>query len=80
MHLRISAPPTDPIATTASTPPTKEDLIASHKTVEEIEIDLVNSLGFLSLEGSTAQSPYREANSATPVSPGEYPIGVPESF
>jgi amidophosphoribosyltransferase len=81
VHLRISAPPTiDPCFYGIDTPD-KEDLIASHKSVEEIrEFIGVNSLGFLSLEGLYRAVSSTRGKFCDACFTGEYPIGIPESF
>ena len=55
VHLRISSPPIAGPATTASTWPPQDELIAAGRTVEEIrELIGADSLAYLSLDGLQA--------------------------
>src|SRR5262249_51198397 len=81
IHLRISAPPTmDPCYYGIDTP-SKEELIASHMSVDEIAKFIgVDSLGYLSVDGL-----YRAVESARgkfcdACFTGDYPVGTPAKF
>ena len=62
--------------------PTKEELIASSHTVEEIR-DFLNldSLGYLSLEGMLSSMPIAQENFCVCCFTGEYPVSIePETY
>lgn len=89
VHLRISAPPTiDPCYYGIDTPE-KSELIASHKTTEEIRDFIgVDSLAYLSLDGvyravdasSAAGEARARGRFCDACFSGHYPIGTPKNF
>lgn len=81
VHMRISAPPTiDPCYYGIDTP-SKEELIASHKSVEEIREYLeVDTLAYLSLEGLYRAVESTKGKFCDACFSGNYPIGTPKSF
>lgn len=81
VHMRISAPPTtDPCYYGIDTPE-KSDLIAAHKSIDEIAKYIgVDTLAYLSMDGL-----YRAAKSAKgkfcdACFTGHYPVGTPAKF
>ena len=80
--MRISSPPTVGPCHYGIDTPTREELIASSRTPEQIrEFVGADSLGYLSLEGlydSVERRGRRTAGraSATPASPNNYPITI----
>lgn len=81
IHLRISSPPTiDPCYYGIDTPQ-KDELIASHKSTEEIaEFIGVDSLAFLSLEGLYKACQGIKHDFCDACFTGNYPIGTPKRF
>jgi len=73
VHMRISSPPTVGPCRYGIDTPTREELIASHKSVEEIR-DFVgaDSLGYLSLEGLYASVEVSNGNGARLGAPGAH--------
>lgn len=75
VHVRVSSPPIISPCYYGMDFPTKEELIASNKTVEEIKDHLgVDSLGYLSLEGMLNACSNGEGGFCTACFTGEYPI------
>jgi amidophosphoribosyltransferase len=74
VHMRISCPPTANPCFFGIDFPTREELIAGHKSVEEIRQFLgASSLGYLSIEGLL--SPFKNpADFCTACFTGDYPI------
>ena len=81
IHLRISAPPTtDPCYYGVDTP-SKEELIASHMTIEEIKNYVgVDSIGYLSIEGLYAAVESERGKFCDACFSGEYALGTPVQF
>ena len=81
IHLRISAPPTvDPCYYGIDTP-TKDELIASQKTNEEIrEYVGVDSLGYLSVEGLYRAVESTQGKYCDACFTGNYPAGTPANY
>lgn len=78
VHMRISAPPTtDPCYYGIDTP-SKDELIASRMSVEEIKEYIgADSLGYLSLEGLYRASKATLGTFCDACFSGKYPIGTP---
>ncbi len=81
LHLRISAPPTtDPCFYGIDTP-SKDQLIASHKSVEQIAEYLeVDSLAYLSLDGLYRAVRSVKGKFCDACFTGKYPLGTPAAF
>lgn len=79
--MRISAPPTtDPCYYGIDTPQ-KDELIASHSSVEEIaEFIGVNSLAYLSVEGMYRAVQAEVGKMCDACFTGKYPLGTPRDF
>jgi amidophosphoribosyltransferase len=78
IHLRISSPPIAWPCFYGIDMPTKQELIGSNKTVQEIRDYLeVDSLGYLSIEGVRAVVPEPRENFCAACFDGAYPIQVP---
>ncbi|MCI5066484.1 amidophosphoribosyltransferase [bacterium] len=79
IHLRISAPPTtDPCYYGIDTP-SKEELIAASKSVEDIAEYLnVDTLGYLSLEGLYRAVGTEKGKVCDACFSGRYPLGTPQ--
>jgi amidophosphoribosyltransferase len=76
VHMRISCPPTVNPCFFGIDFPTREELIAGHKSVEEIRAYLgATSLGYLSVEGLLSPFP-NPADFCTACFTGDYPIAV----
>lgn len=77
VHMRVSCPPLRHPCYYGIDFPTKEELIASSKSVEEIR-DYVglDSLGYLSLEGMLSSMPLPKEEFCTCCFTGEYPVPV----
>jgi len=75
IHVRVSSPPIKFPCYYGMDFPTKEELIASNMSVEEIRkfID-VDSLAYLSLEGLLASVPHERGGYCTACFSGDYPI------
>jgi amidophosphoribosyltransferase len=78
LHMRISAPPTtDPCYYGVDTPK-KDELIASHKSVDEIAKYLgVDSLAYLSIEGLYSAVRSVKGKFCDACFTGNYPVGTP---
>ena len=77
IHLRISSPPIVSPCFYGIDMPTKKELIASEKTVEEIRQYLeVDSLGYLSIEGLLSVVNEPRSNFCAACFTGEYPVEV----
>ncbi|HEX9652777.1 MAG TPA: amidophosphoribosyltransferase [bacterium] len=78
VHVRVSSPPIISPCFYGMDFPTKEELIASTKTVEEIKDHLgVESLGYLSLEGMVSAVSESQKGFCTACFTGKYPL-LPE--
>jgi amidophosphoribosyltransferase len=76
IHLAISSPPITDTCFYGIDTPTKEELIASTKSIKDIEKYLgVDSLSYLSLEGLLESTGLEHANFCTACFTGEYKIG-----
>ena len=75
VHVRISSPPVRHPCFYGMDFPTVEELAAGDRDVDEIQemID-VDSLGYLSLEGTLASTSQKKTNFCTACFSGEYPI------
>jgi len=81
VHMRISSPPTRWPCYFGIDTPTREQLIASSNTVEEIcRYIEADSLGYLSLEGMVEAAGGRKEDFCTACFDGDYPIDVPEEI
>ncbi len=81
VHVRISSPPTKWPCYFGIDTPTREQLIASSHSVEEIcRYIEADSLGYLSLEGMIEAAGGGRENYCTACFDGDYPIEVPESI
>ena len=79
VHFRVANPPTTAPASTGSTRPNKDDLLASHMNVEEMRHFIqADSLSFLSMDGmyravgEAGHQQQTSRNSATPASPATF--------
>ncbi len=79
IHLRISSPPVVSPCYYGMDFPTREELMASHRSVEEIRkyID-VDTLGYISLEGLHASVPNKENTYCDACFSSEYPTELPK--
>lgn len=77
VHFRVSSPPIKSPCFYGIDMPTKEELIASSKSVEEIRDYLdVDSLGYLSIEGMLSMHSLLKDNFCVACFSGEYPTKV----
>ncbi|MDD5449127.1 MAG: amidophosphoribosyltransferase [Candidatus Omnitrophica bacterium] len=77
VHMRISCPPLRHPCYYGIDFPTKEELIASQRTVDEIRDYIgLDSLGYLSLEGMLASMPLPKEEFCTCCFDGNYPVAV----
>jgi amidophosphoribosyltransferase len=75
VHMRVSCPPIKYPCLYGIDFPTKEELIASTKSVEEIRQFLgLNSLGYLSVEGMLSSMPIDGKNFCAACFTGDYPV------
>jgi amidophosphoribosyltransferase len=80
VHMRISSPPTTHPCFYGIDTPTRQELIASSHSVEEIRRYLTaDSLGYLSLEGLLDIIPESLNKFCTACFNGDYPIAFPEN-
>jgi len=80
IHLRISSPPIAWPCFYGIDMPTRKELIASEKTIEEIKNYLeVNSIGYLSIDGLLSTVIEPKNNFCTACFSGDYPI-LPENI
>ncbi len=80
VHMRISSPPTTHPCFYGIDTPTRQELIASSHTVEEIRRYMTaDSLGYLSLEGLLGVIPDSMNKFCTACFTGDYPIAFPEN-
>ena len=81
VHLRVSSPPIRFPCYYGMDFPTRDELIAANKSVEEIKKFMgVDSLGYLSLEGLLACVPSDKCGYCTACFSGEYPIPIDKDF
>ena len=77
IHLRISAPPIISPCFFGIDMPTRQELIASTKTIKEIEKNLgVDSLGYLSIDGMLSMPSLPKNNFCSSCFSGKYPLKV----
>ena len=80
VHVRVSCPPIRYPCYYGMDFPTREELIASSKTVEEIREYLeVDSLGYLSLEGLLGSVPQDGLGYCSACYSGDYPVSIEEA-
>lgn len=81
VHVRVSSPPIISPCFYGMDFPTREELIANRKSIEEICEHLgVDSLGYLSLEGLLSSVPDEGRGYCTACFSGKYPVAVDEEF
>ncbi|HHM24211.1 MAG TPA: amidophosphoribosyltransferase [Bacteroidetes bacterium] len=81
VHVRVASPPIRFPCYYGMDFPSREELIANEKDIEEIREYLgVDSLGYLSLEGMLAAVPNSDRGYCTACFSGEYPIPVKEKI
>ncbi|MDZ7303548.1 MAG: amidophosphoribosyltransferase [candidate division KSB1 bacterium] len=81
VHVRVSSPPIISPCYYGMDFPTKSELIAANKTVEEIKNYLeVDSLEYLSIEGLLKSVPHEKGGYCTACFTGEYPIPPEEEM
>ena len=79
--MRVSCPPLKYPCFYGIDFPTKEELIASTRSVEEIaEFVGLDSLGYLSLEGLFKAMPLPREEFCTACFNGDYPISIPKGI
>ena len=81
IHLRVSSPPIISPCFYGMDFPTREELMASHRSIEEIRkcID-IDSLGYLSLEGLIKSVPDEDNSYCTACFSANYPTKLPCNF
>ncbi len=81
VHMRISSPPTKWPCYFGIDTPTKEQLIASSSSLEEICKHIeADSLGYLSLEGMLEAAGGSKEEFCTACFDGDYPVEIPEGI
>ncbi len=79
IHMRIAAPPTTHSCFYGIDTPTREELLASHQSIEEIRRFIgADSLGYLSWEGLYSFDGRQSAGFCDACFTGKYPVEVPE--
>jgi amidophosphoribosyltransferase len=79
VHVRISSPPTTGPCHYGIDTPTREELIAAQKTVEEIRQHIgADSIGYLSVEGLRKAAEGLKGGFCDACFSGEYPVPVDE--
>ncbi len=79
VHFRVSSPPITSPCFFGVDMPTREELIASNKTVRQIEKHLgVDSLRYLSLKGMLSMSCLPDTTFCSSCFSGKYPIRIPK--
>ncbi len=79
IHMRIAAPPTTHSCFYGIDTPTREELLASHQSIEEIRRFIgADSLGYLSWEGLYSFDGHQSAGFCDACFTGKYPVEVPE--
>jgi amidophosphoribosyltransferase len=79
IHMRIAAPPTTHSCFYGIDTPTREELLASHQSIEEIRRFIgADSLGYLSLEGLYSFDGHPSGGFCDACFTGKYPVEVPE--
>ena len=80
VHMRIAAPPTTNSCFYGIDTPTREELLASHQTVEEIRRYITaDSLGYLSWDGLYSFVGADREGYCDACFTGNYPVDIPES-
>ncbi|WP_456395394.1 amidophosphoribosyltransferase [Desulfurobacterium sp.] len=81
VHMRISSPPTRWPCYFGIDTPTKDQLIASNYTVDEIANFIeADTLAYLSLDGMIKAAGGRECGYCTACFDGKYPVDIPEEI
>ena len=81
VHMRIAAPPTTNSCFYGIDTPTREELLASHQTVEEIRRYITaDSLAYLSWDGLYSFTDGARSGYCDACFTGEYPVEIPKSF
>ena len=81
IHMRITSPPIKNPCFYGVDMATRGELIAAHREVEEIRVHIdVDTLGYLSLEGTAAATRQPEEHLCTACFSGNYPREVPLQF
>jgi amidophosphoribosyltransferase len=81
VHVRVSSPPIRYPCYFGMDFPTKEELVANSKSIDEIKAHLdVESLGYLSMEGLVSAVSSKGAGYCTACFGGGYPIPIEETF
>ncbi|HKA00794.1 MAG TPA: amidophosphoribosyltransferase [Candidatus Solibacter sp.] len=79
IHMRIAAPPTTNSCFYGIDTPTREELLASHQSIEEIRRFIgADSLGYLSWEGLYSFDGHQGSGFCDACFTGKYPVAVPE--
>jgi amidophosphoribosyltransferase len=79
IHMRIAAPPTTNSCFYGIDTPTREELLASHQSVEEIRRFIgADSLGYLSWEGLYSFDGHPRSGFCDACFTGKYPVEVPD--
>ena len=81
VHMRISSPPTKWPCYFGIDTPTKDQLIASNHSIEEIAKYIeADSLAYLSLDGMLKAAGGKECGYCTACFDGDYPINIPQEI
>nr|MBF6560392.1 amidophosphoribosyltransferase [Candidatus Binataceae bacterium] len=81
VHMRIAAPPTTNSCFYGIDTPTREELLASHQTVEEIRRYITaDSLAYLSWEGLYSFTDAARDGYCDACFTGKYPVEIPASL
>jgi len=81
IHLRVSSPPIISPCFYGMDFPTREELMASHRNIEEIRKFMgIDSLGYLSLDGLIKSVPYEDNSYCTACFSADYPTKLPGNF
>jgi amidophosphoribosyltransferase len=79
VHMRIAAPPTTNSCFYGIDTPTREELLASHQSIEEIrEYITADSLGYLSWDGLYSFNGNSREGFCDACFTGKYPVEIPQ--